>query len=250
VGRDPAGPEATTPVRTEPMRVLVVEDNPKLAAVLKSGLAEQGYDVEVTGEGFEGEELGAEGAFDLIVLDRMLPDRDGIEVCRNLRRREVGVPILMLTALSSTENRVAGLDAGADDYLPKPFEFDEFLARVRALLRRGQAQESTLLRHEDVELDLVGRKVTRAGDPIDVSAKEFALLEYFVRNAERVLPRTQILERVWGLNYEPTSNVLDVYISNLRKKLDKLYDSALIHTVIGVGYRFGKASPGAAEGGR
>lgn len=221
------------------MRILVIEDNPKLRAAIQRGLEEQGHSVDACEGGFEGEDLAATGAYDAIVLDRMLPDRDGVEVCRNLRRREVSTPILMLTALSTTTQKVEGLDAGADDYLTKPFEFEELSARVRALLRRGQATESTELRHGDLVLDLLGRKVTRAGHRIQLSTKEFSLLEFLVRNPDRVLPRTLIAEKLWDLSSEPSSNVIDVYISSLRKKLERDFETKLIHTVVGVGYRFG-----------
>lgn len=221
------------------MRILVIEDNPKLRTAIQRGLEEQGHSVDACEGGFEGEDLAAAGAYDAIVLDRMLPDRDGVEVCRNLRRREVTTPILMLTALSTTTQKVEGLDAGADDYLTKPFEFEELSARVRALLRRGQATESTELRYGDLVLDLLGRKVTRASHRIQLSTKEFSLLEYLVRNPDRVLPRTLIAEKLWDLSSEPTSNVIDVYISSLRKKLERDFETKLIHTVVGVGYRFG-----------
>ena len=221
------------------MRILVIEDNPKLLSAIKRGLQEQGHIVDATEAGFEGEELAASTPYDAIVLDRMLPDRDGVDVCRNLRRREVRTPILMLTALSATSHKVEGLDAGADDYLTKPFEFEELSARVRALLRRGQATESTELTYDDLVLDLLARKVARSGNRIKVSAKEFSLLEFMVRNPDRVLPRTLIAEKLWDMNYEPSSNVIDVYVSSLRRKIDRDFEKKLIHTIVGVGYRFG-----------
>jgi DNA-binding response OmpR family regulator len=173
----------------------------------------------------------------------LLPDRDGVEVCRNLRRRGVRTPILILTALSGTREKVTGLDAGADDYLAKPFEFEELVARVRALLRRGQATESRTLRYEDLELDLAKRSATRAGIKIKLSPKEFSLLEFLMRNPNRVLPRMTIVEKVWDMNYEPSSNVIDVYISALRKKIDRDHPQPLIHTVVASGYRFGLTEP-------
>ncbi len=227
----------------EIVRVLVIEDNPKIAATLRQGFTEQGYAVDVTHTGFQGEESAAMQPYDLIVLDVMLPDRDGVDVCKALRRRGVATPILMLTALSATTDKVSGLNAGADDYLTKPFEFDELLARARALLRRGKAAESSVLRYRDVELDLTRRTVKRGDEPISLTAKEFALLEYFVRNAGRVLTRTSIGEHVWDMNFEPTSNVIDVYVSMLRRKIDKGFDTALIHTVIGTGYVFSDQKP-------
>lgn len=223
------------------MRVLVIEDNPNVAAALQNGLREHAYAVDVCHTGYEGEETAAGGPYDIILLDLMLSDRDGIDVCRNLRRREVSTPILMLTALSGTDDKVTGLDAGADDYLAKPFEFDELLARMRALLRRGEAADSRLLKCGDLELDVYTRKVRRGDKEWDLSNKEFALLEYLMRNPNRVLSRTQIGEKVWDISFEPTSNVIDVYIGALRKKIDRGFDSPMIHTVKNAGYRFGLA---------
>lgn len=218
------------------MRLLVIEDNPKMAGFIAEGLTEQGYAVDVAGTGAEGELLAATEPYDIILLDIMLPDHDGVQICRNLRRRGIRTPVLLLTALSTTADKVTGLDAGADDYLTKPFEFDELVARVRALLRRGQAREAAVLRFEDLEMDLVGRKVTRASRQLSLTAKEFALLEYFLRSPNRVLTRTAIGEHVWDMNFESESNVIDVYVSMLRRKIDKGFDRRLIHTVIGTGY--------------
>ena len=221
------------------MRVLVIEGNPKMARGIQSGLQEAGFSTEVSHTGAEGEDLAAGESFDAIVLDLMLPDRDGIEVCRNLRRRKVATPILMLTALAGTEDKVQGLDSGADDYLTKPFQFEELVARLRALLRRGQATEGKTLRCDDLELDLYTRRATRGDQHWDLPAREFALLEYLMRNQNRVLTRMQIGEHVWELNFEPTSNVIDVYISTLRKKVDRAGMRPLIHTIKNAGYRFG-----------
>lgn len=221
------------------MRILVIEDNPKMAAAIKQGLGEQGYAVDVSHTGLEGEELACVEPYDVIILDLMLPDRDGVEVCRNLRRRDVKTPVLMLTALSGTDDKVEGLNAGADDYLVKPFDFEELVARVRALLRRQDQAEPTVLRVADLELNLLERTVTRGDRVESLSAREFALLEYLMRNPNRVLPRMTIGEKVWDMNFEPTSNVIDVYISALRRKIDVGFDRPLIHTVIGTGYRFG-----------
>ncbi|MBN1341037.1 MAG: response regulator transcription factor [Phycisphaerae bacterium] len=218
------------------MRVLVVEDNPKMAEILRQGLAEQGYAVDVSRSGHDGEFMAATEGYDAIILDLMLPDQDGLIICKNLRRRGVQSPVLMLTALSATQDKVAGLDAGADDYLTKPFEFEELIARLRALLRRGQARESTRLEFEGIELDLAKRVVRRDGQKIKLTAKEFALLEYFLRHPNRVLTRTNIGEHVWDMNFEPESNVIDVYVSMLRRRIDKGFDKPLIHTVIGSGY--------------
>ncbi|MFI4897454.1 MAG: response regulator transcription factor [Phycisphaerales bacterium JB059] len=221
------------------MRILIIEDNPKMASSLQRGLREHGYAADVCHTGFEGEELAAVEPFDLVLLDLMLPDRDGVEVCRNLRRRCVDTPVLMLTALSGTENKVDGLDAGADDYLTKPFEFDELLARIRALLRRGEASEGRVLECDDLTLDLYTRVVKRGDEEHDLSNKEFALLEYLMRNQNRVLSRAQIGEGVWDMNFEIGSNVIDVYISQLRTKIDRMHERPLIHTIKGAGYRFG-----------
>lgn len=218
------------------MKLLLIEDNPKMSGLICQGLGEQGYLVEVAASGHDGEHQAASGTFDLVILDVMLPDTDGMHVCRNLRRRGVKTPILMLTALATTPDKVAGLDAGADDYLTKPFEFDELIARVRAILRRGQAAGSTVLKYADVEMDLAQRRVTRAGQRIRLTAKEFSLLEYFLRNPNRVLTRTAIAEHVWDMNFDGDSNVIDVYVSMVRRKVDKGFDRPLIHTVIGTGY--------------
>lgn len=226
------------------MRILVVEDNPKIQASLEKGLKEQGYVVESTSSGREGEETAVLETFDLMILDVMLPDRDGVDICRNLRKRGVKTPILMLTALTGTGDKIKGLDAGADDYLGKPFEFSELQARVRALLRRGQAVESTKLEFNGLRMDLASRKVSREESDIKLTPKEFSLLEYLVRHPERVLSRTEIGEHVWDMNFDPFSNVIDVYVSMLRKKVDKGYDKQLIHTVVGTGYMLSEQGPG------
>lgn len=218
------------------MRVLLIDDNPKLNEVLAQGMRETGFAVETAGTGADGAHLAGFGTFDVIVLDRMLPDRDGLDVCRQLRQKGIQTPILMLTGLGAIEERVTGLNAGADDYLPKPFEFDELVARVRALMRRGQATESTTLRHADLEMDLVRRTVKRGETSIRTTAKEFALLEFFIRRPNRVLSRTAIAEHVWEIDYEPESNVIDVYVSMLRRKIDQGFEPTLLHTVIGAGY--------------
>ena len=222
------------------MRILVIEDTPDLASAIARGLREQGYGVDVVMKGYEGEELAAVEPYDLVILDVMLPDRDGVDVCRNLRRRKVASYILMLTALSATEDKIAGLDAGADDYLTKPFDFEELVARIRALLRRGKGSEATRLEHAGLEIDLLRRAVRRDGQSIKLSAKEYALLEFLMRNPDRVLDRMTIAQKVWDISYEPSSNVIDVYISALRKKVDRDFETPLIHTVVGMGYRFGR----------
>ena len=207
-----------------------------MAGVIRQGLVENGYAVDIANTGEDGEHMAATEPYDVVILDIMLPTQDGIQVCMNLRRRKITTPVLMLTALSTTGDKVKGLDAGADDYLTKPFEFDELLARVRALLRRGEAQEASRLKFADLEIDLLTRTVSRAGKNIKLTTKEFALLEYFMRNPKRVLTRTSIGEHVWDMNFDSDSNVIDVYVSMLRRKVDKGFDKRLIHTVIGTGY--------------
>lgn len=219
------------------MRLLLVEDNVKMARFIRQGLIEQGHAVDVAENGEDGEEMGALQPYDVVILDIMLPGRDGVSVCRNLRRRRRKTPILMLTALSTTGDKVQGLDAGADDYLTKPFEFDELVARIRALLRRGESREAAVLEFADLALDLGKRGATRAGRRIKLTTKEFALLEYFMRHPDRVLSRTAIGEHVWDMNFDVESNVIDVYVSMLRRKMDKGFERCLIHTVVGVGYK-------------
>ena len=218
------------------MRLLLIEDNRKMDEFIRQGFSEQGYAVDIAETGQDGEEKALNQVYDAIILDLMLPDKDGMAICQQLRRRRIKAPILMLTALSSTADKVAGLEAGADDYLTKPFEFVELVARVRALFRRGQAQETTVLKFEDLQIDLVSRRVVRGSNQIKLTTKEFALLELFLRNPNRVLTRTEIGERVWDMNFDAESNVIDVYVSLLRRKVDKDYDWPLIHTVIGAGY--------------
>ncbi len=225
------------------MRILVVEDNTRMAELTCQGLRENGYHADTVPTGQEAAESAFAKTFDAIVLDRMLPDGDGVDVCRRLRQRGVTTPILMLTALAATDEKVTGLDAGADDYLIKPFDLEELVARIRALLRRGEASESTQLRYDDLHIDLARRSVTRAGKPISLTNKEFALLEFFVRRKDRVLSRTTIGDHVWDADSESDSNVIDVYVSMLRKKIDKGFSKPLIHTVIGAGYMFSSVGP-------
>lgn len=226
------------------MQILLIEDSPKMAEAMRRGLAEHGYQVTVCHSGREGEELACQEPFALVVLDLMLPDHDGVDLCRNLRRRGCKTPVLMLTALSSTKDKVEGLNAGADDYLTKPFEFEEFLARVRALLRRGTETESALLHYADLEMDLIKRKVTRGGQTIHLTHKEFTFLEYLMRNPDRVLSRAMIGSNVWDMNFDAFSNVIDVYVSNLRRKVDKPFPTPLLHTVVGAGYMLSQSPPG------
>lgn len=221
------------------MRVLIVEDQKKMAGFLKKGLAEAGYTVDVAESGQTAESLAAENEYDLILLDAMLPDQNGFDTARHLRHDGFEGAILMLTALAGTKDKVHGLDAGADDYLTKPFAFDELLARVRALLRRkGSAAGSTnsVLRFSDLELDLIHRKASRGGKEVALTPKEFSLLEYFLRHPNRPLSRTEIAEHVWDIHFDHESNVIDVYVNMLRKKIDHAHKKKLIHTVIGAGY--------------
>jgi len=218
------------------MKLLVVEDERRLAQILAEGLREAGYLVEVAFDGVEGQALALTGEFDVIILDLMLPRRDGLEICRELRRRQVDSAILMLTARDAVEDKVRGLDCGADDYLTKPFAFPEFLARVRSLLRRGVRARSQVLTVADLEVDTVRREVRRAGQPIRLTAKEYAVLEYLTHNAGRVLTRDQILAHVWPSDYDGYSNTVDVFIRYLRRKIDDGREPKLIQTVIGSGY--------------
>jgi heavy metal response regulator len=218
------------------MRILIVEDEIKVAKFLKQGLEEEHYVVDITHDGEKGESLATTENYDLIILDILLPKKDGFAVLRNLRLRKLSTPVLMLTAKGSTEDKVEGLDSGADDYLTKPFAFAEFLARVRSLLRRGIAEKSTMLKVSDLHLDTVTHKAKRAGNTIELTAKEYSLLEYFMRNKNRVLTRTLISEHIWNYNFDTGTNVIDVYINHLRSKIDDGFEKKLLHTIRGVGY--------------
>ena len=218
------------------MRVLIVEDEKKVAGFIKKGLEEETYAVDVAYDGEEGLHLGAEGQYDLIILDIMLPKVDGLEILSQLRDQGSDVPILLLTAKDAVDDRVTGLNKGADDYLTKPFAFSELLARVRVLLRRGKAEVKTILQISDLTLDLVSHKVNRGEDEIELTGKEYSLLEYFMRNPGKVLTRTMIAEHVWDYNFDTFTNVIDVYINHLRKKIDKGRQGKLLHTLRGVGY--------------
>ena len=204
---------------------------------LKKGLTEAGYTVDEAASGSAAETLASENIYDLILLDVMLPDKNGMDISRQLRADGYSGPILMLTALSSTKDKVHGLDSGADDYLTKPFSFDELLARVRALLRRkSESGTESILRFSDLEMNLVTRQVTRSQTPIILTPKEFALLEYFLRNANRPISRVSIAEHVWDIHFDSESNVIDVYVNMLRKKIDQPFGKKIIHTVVGFGY--------------
>jgi two-component system OmpR family response regulator len=218
------------------MRVLVVEDEVKMAGLLKRALEEEGYAVDLATRGEDALWFGTENPYDAIVLDVMLPDLDGFQVSRRLREAGRWSPVLMLTARDGVADRVAGLDAGADDYLTKPFSFAELLARLRALLRRGAAERPAVVRVGDLELDPARRTVSRDGAAIELTAREFALLEYLMRRSGEVLTRTQLIEHVWDFAYDGDSNVVDVYIRYLRNKVDRPFGRDSIRTVRGAGY--------------
>src|SRR5262247_3756296 len=219
------------------MRILVVEDDRKVASFIRKGLEEEGHAVEVAGDGAEALERVADGSpWDLVVLDVMLPKHDGFSVLKTLREDGLQAPVLMLTARDSITDRVAGLDLGADDYLTKPFAFEEFLARVRALLRRRDTERAPVLKIDDLTVDPATRRVTRGSRRIELTARQYALLEYFLRNVGRVLSRQMIAQHVWGLGFDAESNVIDVYVGYLRRKIDRELDRRLLHTVRGAGY--------------
>jgi len=219
------------------MRILVVEDERKVASFIRQGLEEEGHAVEVTGDGASALDLVlAEPGYDLIVLDVMLPKRDGLDILKTLRGRGVTAPVLILTARDAVADKVAGLDLGADDYLTKPFAFEELLARARALLRRGTDQRAAVLRLADLSLDPATREATRGARRIALTAREYSLLDYFMRNAGRLLTRPMIAEHVWGLDFDAESNIIDVYIGYLRRKIDAPGEARLLHTVRGSGY--------------
>jgi DNA-binding response OmpR family regulator len=231
-------PGETTDSEAMPRRILIVEDEPKVAEALRSGLAEEGYEAFVCCTGEEGFYRASSESFDLLILDRMLPGRDGLEILRTLRTRGLLMPVLVLTARDSVEDRVDGLNAGGDDYLVKPFAFSELLARVRALLRRSRADQALMLTLADLTLDITTRKVTRAGSPVDLTGREFELLEYLVRRQGVLVSREMIARDVWKETSRgtPLDNVIDVHIARLRKKIDVESAPKLIHTVRGVGF--------------
>lgn len=219
------------------MKILLVEDEERVASFVKKSLGAVGYNVDVGYTAVEARGFQADNDYDLMVLDLMLPDGNGLDLAREFRNHGFRGSILMLTALSATKDKVAGLDAGADDYLPKPFETEELLARVRALLRRQSLSVTdSVLRFEDLEMNLVARKVQRGENKIELTTKEFSLLEYFMRNVGRPLSRSELIEKVWNLHFDPGSNIVDVYINMLRKKLEGFGDDRVIHTVVGQGY--------------
>ena len=218
------------------MKILIVEDEPKTGDYLKQGLSEAGFVVDLARDGLDGLHLARTGDYDLLVLDVMLPGLDGWGVVQNVRRNGGEMPILFLTARDQVEDRVRGLELGADDYLVKPFAFSELLARVRTLLRRGKAKEPEVLRAADLELDLLRRRVIRGGNRIDLTAKEFALLELLLRRQGEVLPRSLIASQVWDMNFDSDTNVIEVAVRRLRAKVDEPFEPKLIRTVRGMGY--------------
>jgi|SRR5579859_6821300 len=219
------------------MRILLVDDDQKFANLLRDGLEEHGYAVDLAHDGEDGYHLATIEPYDLVILDVMMPCMDGLQVCSRLRTERRNMPILMLTARDAVDDRVAGLDGGADDYLAKPFAFRELLARARALLRRDGTSRDPLLCVADLQVDTVGRQVRRAGHPVELTTKEYAILEYFVRNPNRVLTRTQIAEHVWDYDFVAMSNLVDVYVGNLRRKLGDDREPRLLHTIRGTGYQ-------------
>lgn len=219
------------------MRILVVEDEKKVAGFIRRGLKEQSYAVDVSHDGLDGLERAISSDYDLVILDLMLPKLGGLELLKELRRSKRTVPVLILTARGSVQNRIDGLDAGSDDYLVKPFAFGELLARIRMLLRRSRTEAATQLECQDLVLDLVTHKATRAGRVIELTAKEYALLEYFMRHPRQMLTRTMIAEHVWGMDFETFTNVIDVYVARLRQKINADSQSQLIHTWRGMGYK-------------
>jgi len=224
------------------MRILIVEDEPKVASFIKKGFEENHFDADTAYDGLSAEKLAQQYKYDLYILDIIIPVINGLDLCRKLKKINANIPVLMLTALGTTDDKLSGFDAGADDYLVKPFEFRELLARVKVLLRKTSQPVETANKivAGDLELDL-DKKVARRSDvPIELTAREFSLLEYFMRNSGRVLSRNDIAEKVWDVNFDFGTNVVDVYVNFLRRKIDKGYDKKLIHTKVGFGYIFGE----------
>lgn len=219
------------------MRILLIEDNRRLHTSLRESLEEDGYAVDSAYDGEEGEAFALAAPYDLIILDIMLPKKNGYQVCKEIRDQHVRIPVLMLTARDTVDDRVEGLDSGADDYLVKPFAMKELRARLRALLRREQPEKTTLLRVADLTLDPINHRIERGGVPLDLTAREFAMLEYLMRNANRLVTREMIEAHVWNFDFVSGSNVIDVYIRRLRRKMDDPFESKLLETVRGAGYR-------------
>ena len=218
------------------MRILVVEDEKKVASFIERGLVEEGFEVDVAYDGEEGVEKGLSGIYDLILMDVMLPKKDGIAAIKDLRAQQVQTPVLCLTARDAVDDKVTGLNTGADDYLAKPFAFAELVARCQALIRRGSQNRGAEIYFADLRLDPVSHKVWRSDQEIELTTKEYALMEYFMRNPNKVLTRSMIAENVWDYNFDSFTNIIDVYVNYLRNKIDRNFDKKLIHTVRGAGY--------------
>lgn len=223
------------------MKILIVEDEPKVASFIKKGLEESLYEADIAYDGMYGEKLAQQYKYDLFILDIILPKMSGLELCKKLKKTNSNIPVLMLTALGTTDDKLAGFDAGADDYLVKPFEFRELLARIRVLLKRVNLPQDSLNKIIvcNLELDLDKKIAHRDGSDIELTAKEFSLLEYFMRNNGRVLSRNDIAEKVWDDTFDFSTNIVDVYVNFLRKKIDRGFEKKLIHTRVGLGYIFG-----------
>ncbi|MFT4550133.1 MAG: DNA-binding response OmpR family regulator [Verrucomicrobiales bacterium] len=224
------------------MRVLVVEDQPKFANLIRKGLEEQGMVVDLSGDGDEAYELATTTPYDGIILDIMLPGRDGLSILRGLREGGNAVPVILLTARAGLNERIEGLDLGADDYLPKPFYVEELVARLRTVVRRSSGQAANVLKVGDLMMNLATREVRRGETSIELTAREFSLLEYLMRSPERVFTRIQVCEHVWNYDFDPGTNLVDVYIQRVRAKVDKEWETKLIQTVRGVGYRIAEPS--------
>lgn len=220
------------------IKILLIEDEPKTVQSLKQGLEENHYTVDVAYDGLMGKQLATRTSYQLIISDIIIPGMNGLELCKSLRAEGIQTPILMLTALSTTDDKLVGFEAGADDYLAKPFDFKEFLARVKALIKRSNQTmiEAQVLKFADLELDLTSKIVTRSGQKINLTAKEFQLMEYFLRKQEKVISKAEIAENIWEVEDEGSSNLIEVYVNYLRKKVDKGFPSKLIHTQFGMGY--------------
>ncbi len=221
------------------MRVLIVEDDKTIVSFIQKAMKEDGYVTDVASDGEDAEHMAGADAYDVMILDLMLPKKDGLDILKSIREKGIRTPVLILSARGLVDDRVKGLNAGADDYLPKPFSIDELRARLGALLRRSSAAAPRVLQIDDLKLDLITRKATRSDKEIELTGREFALLEFFMRNPGRVLPRTSIAEHVWDYNFDWGSNVVDVFVNHLRNKLEDRGHARLIHTVRGVGYQFG-----------
>jgi len=225
------------------LRILLIEDDKKIVSALSRGLKDESFAVDTAYDGLKGEELAKINKYDIIILDLMLPKQDGLQTCENLRKDKITTPIIMLTALDDVDDKIKGLDSGADDYLVKPFHFGELLARIRSLVRRNSKIKTTTIELYGLKLDLNTHKAFRKSTEISLTSKEFALLELFMMNPDKILPRSEISEHLWDMNFDPKSNVIDSFVKYLRQKIDKNFDAPLIHTVRGSGYIFSERKP-------